>query len=173
MLILQKLKEDSLPVNYRIEHTFSHAMTKCCCQPHPATSMPDVIHTAVPSSSSMPSARRARGGGEQVPAGAQGVHLGPGEPRSRRHARLGTGPPPLSSTARYTTLASHLTPAWVCSRSSLASDYSESVFRGPRLSFAMSEAVLGPRPWPLVGSPAPGLKPRPRREDPPKAPSGK
>lgn len=64
MLMLQKLKDESLPISHRIE--FSHSMTRCCCQPHLAINTPDTVHTAVPSFSSTPSARRTRGGEEQV-----------------------------------------------------------------------------------------------------------
>lgn len=153
---------NSVPVSYRTECTFSHLTTRRCCQPCLATNVPDVIHAAC-----LPLPPRPRPG-EQVPAGAQGARLGPGEPWRRK-----TGPPLLPLRPGMRPLASHLTPAWVRRRTSPALAYRESVFTGPGLRFAMSGAALGPGPRPSVGSPAPGLKSRPRWRDPRRAQSGK
>lgn len=142
---------NSVPVSYRTECTFIHLMTRRCCQPCLATNMPDVIHTAC-----LPLPPRPRPG-EQVPAGAQGARLGPGEPWRRKTGRPTAAPfcglvcDPWLHTSALLGFVGEPARLWptgkACSR-----------------GFAMSGAALGPgpglQPWGRGRGPRSG---RPRR----------
>lgn len=165
MLILQKAKDDSLPISYRTERMFSHPMTRCCCQPPLATNMPDIIHAAVPSSSSTPSARRARGGGQQVLPAARGLRRGPGEPWRRRWTHMAQDRPntaPSCSRDHDPWLQPSLRTCLGSSANQPGFSLEQKRVQGAGAQLRHEWGTLGATA--AAGWPTPGLKPPPRRQ---------